>query len=324
MRALVLGGNRYIGLHLVHELARRGHEVTVINSHDAPLPEGVVRLHADRREPGALWSMLVKRRDQFDIVFDNTAYTVTDLQPVVEAFRDRASQIVFTSSTAVYRRSYVQPIRETFRTHDARDPDPRKAYGVGKVQCERFLQQEWERHHTPTTCLRVGHTLGPMSPLASRDPVFFARLEQGRPILVPGEGFAAVHLVHVNDVARLMASLVGNPLVAGQIYNVAGREITSILGAVQIMARAVGVEPNIVHVPMELARGRTPPLVHWGEALTGGMMFSIDKALRDLDWSPEYGLEDGYRQSYAWFKAGGRDRYEFDFGADDELLAALT
>ena len=30
-----------------------------------------------------------------------------------------------------------------------------------------------------------------MSPLASRDPIFFARLEAGRPILIPGEGFSS-------------------------------------------------------------------------------------------------------------------------------------
>ena len=36
MRVLVTGGNRYIGRDLVFELARRGHEVTVINSHESP------------------------------------------------------------------------------------------------------------------------------------------------------------------------------------------------------------------------------------------------------------------------------------------------
>jgi nucleoside-diphosphate-sugar epimerase len=256
-------------------------------------------------------------------VFDNTAYHVEDLEPIVELFTGRIQQLVFTSSSAVYRRSYVQPVLETFRTHDPHDADPRKAYGVGKVQCEQYLLGRWEQTGLPTTSLRVVHTLGPRSPLASRDPVFFARLEQGRPIFVPGEGFAAVHLVHVADVARLMASIVGNPLTAGQIYNVAGAEVTSIIGAVQLMARAVGVEPRVVHVPIDLARGRTPPLVHWGEALTGGMMFSIDKALRDLDWTPDFGVEAGYRDSYEWFAAGGRDRYEFDFTGDDELLAAI-
>ena len=319
----MLGGNRYIGLALVGELARCGHAVTVLNSHEVPLPDGVMRLHGDRQQPGVLREVLADRRDDFDVVFDNTAYHVKDLEPVVELFTGRIQQLVFTSSSAVYRRSYVQPVLETFRTHDPHDADARKAYGVGKVQCEQYLLGQWERTGLATTSLRVVHTLGPRSPLASRDPVFFTRLEQGRPIFVPGEGFSAVHLVHVADVARLMASVVANPLAAGQIYNVAGAEVTSIIGAVMLMARAVGVEPNLVHVPMDIARGRTPPLVHWGEALTGGMMFSIDKALRDLDWSPQFGVEDGYRDSYEWFASGGRDRYQFDFSGDDALLAAV-
>ena len=323
MRVLVLGGNRYIGLHLVHELARRGHDVTVLNSHVAPLPEGTRRLHGDRRRPGVLRRVLDAHRDDFDVVFDNTAYHVEDLEPLVELFRDRVQQFVFTSSVAVYRRSFVQPVQESFRTHDAGDASPLKAYGVGKVQCERYLLAEHERNGFPATSVRVSHTIGPHSPLASREPIFYARLEMGRPILIPGEGFPFVHLVHVDDVASLMASLVGNSRAVGQTYNVAGSEVTSIVGCVHLMARAVGVEPDIVHVPREVARGLNPPLVHWGEAVVGGTVFSIEKALRDLDWEPRFGLEAGYRDSYAWFEAEGRGRYEFDFTSDDEVLARL-
>src|SRR3546814_9246014 len=84
LRAMITGGNRYIGLHLVFELARRGHEVTVVNSHVADLPEGCRRIHADRREPGALAEALRPHRDAFDIVFDNTAYPVPAREPMVE------------------------------------------------------------------------------------------------------------------------------------------------------------------------------------------------------------------------------------------------
>jgi nucleoside-diphosphate-sugar epimerase len=242
---------------------------------------------------------------------------------MVELFHGRVEHFVFTSSSAVYRRSFVQPIQEWFRTHDPEDPDRRKAYGVGKVRCEQYLLGEHATTGLPATILRVAHTLGPMSPVASRDPIFFARLEAGRPILVPGEGFSFVHLIHVADVAALMASIAGNERTPGRIYNVAGREVTSILGAVEMMARAVGVKPHVVHVPLDIARAQPAPLVHWGEALVGGMIFSIDTALTDLDWSPRYGLEDGYRHSYEWFVAGGRDRYEFDFSADDAVLEQL-
>lgn len=323
MRVLVTGGNRYIGRHLVFELAQRGHELTVVNSHESPLPEGTRRIHADRRVPGALREALDEHRDDFDVVFDNTAYTVGDLEPLVELFDGRVGHFVFTSSVAVYKRSYIQPVKEDFARHRPGDPDPRKAYGVGKVECEDYLSSLHDERGFPATSLRVTHTIGPHTPLASREPVFFRRLELGRPILIPGEGFPFVHLVHVQDVARLMVSLIGNERAIGQLYNVAGAEITSVLGCIRLMARAVGVEPQIVHVPLDIARRANPPLVHWGEGIVGGAMFSIDKALEELDWAPEFGLEAAYRNSYEWFDTGGRDLLEFDFSGDDAVLAEV-
>lgn len=320
MRALVTGGNRYIGLHLVFELARRGHEVTIANSHEAAMPDGARRIHVDRTQPGALLDALKPHRDEFDVVFDNTAYAPADLEPMVELFRDRVQHFVFTSSVAVYKRSFVQPVKETFATHAADDPDPRKAYGVGKVCSERYVLGSG----LPATCLRVTHTIGPKSPLVTREPAIFRKLELGRPILVPAEGFPFVHLVHVQDVADLMASIPGNAVAVGQTYNVAGAEITSIAGCITLMARAMGVQADIVHVPMEIARRARPPLLHWGEALVGGATFSIDKALAELDWAPSFGLEDAYRSSWEWFDGEGRDRYEYDFSPDDAVLAELV
>jgi nucleoside-diphosphate-sugar epimerase len=86
------------------------------------------------------------------------------------------------------------------------------------------------------------------------------------------------------------------------------------------MANAAGVEPNIVHVPLDIARRANPPLVHWGEALVGGAIFANDKAKTDLPWRPELGLEAAYRDSYEWWNSEGRDLYEYDFGSDDELV----
>jgi nucleoside-diphosphate-sugar epimerase len=120
-----------------------------------------------------------------------------------------------------------------------------------------------------------------------------------------------------------MVSLIGNEAASGQIYNVLGREIASIDSCIKLMADAAGVRPRIIHVPLDEARRLRAPLLHWGEALLGGTIYSIDKALRDLEWEPQIGLADGYRDSYEWFAAEGRDRYEYDFALDDEVLGAL-
>jgi nucleoside-diphosphate-sugar epimerase len=323
VRVLVSGGNRYIGLELVRELAAAGHDVTVVNSHEVELPDGVQRIHADRRQPGAFEAALAEHRDAYDAFFDNTAYTPADVRPMVELFGGRLQHYVFTSSQAVYRRSYLLPIREDFRRHAPDDDDPRKAYGVGKVQCEDLLRREWEDNGFPATSLRVGHTLGPRSAAATRDPAFFARLEEGRPVLVPGDGFAVTQLVHINDVARCMLALLGNDAVKGEAYNVSGAEQASIVGVVQLIGRAMGVTPRIVHVPLETARQQRPPLVHWGESVAGSAFMSIEKVTTDTGWSPRFGIEDGYRDSYAWYCAEGRGHYTFDFSRDDALLADL-
>jgi len=322
MRALVTGGNRYIGLDLVRALAAAGHEVTVVNSHEADLPAGVRRIHADRRVAGELAKALTPHRDDFDAIFDHTAYQVDDMLPLIELFHGRIRHYVFTSSQAVYRRSFVLPIREDFRRHAPDDDDPRKAYGVGKVRCENHLLDLARSEGFPATCLRVGHTLGPRSAQPTRDPWFFARLEQGRPILVPGDGYAVLQLVHINDVARLMVALLGNDAVKGRAYNVAGAEFASVVGVVNLIAQAMGTRAEIVHVPPEVAR-RHPPVLHWGEALVGSACMSIDAALSDIDWRPRFGIEDGYRDAYAWYRDGGRAAYHYDFSAEDAVLAEL-
>ena len=324
MRTLVMGGNRYIGLSLVRELHRRGHQVTVANSHDADLPVGVARIHVDRRIPGALHDALLPHRDDYDAVFDNTAYTTDDIESIVDLFDGRVRHYVFTSSVAVYRRSFVQPITESSRLHEGIADQPLRAYGYNKVLCERFLLDRHERTGFPATSVRVTHTVGPRSPLATRDPAFFARLERGRPILVPGDGFPFVHFIHIDDAASLLASLLSNPRVGGQVYNAAGAEYASILATFHLMARAAGVEPNLVHVPLDLVRRLEHPLVHWMEATSGGVVISIAKALEHLEWRPAFGLEAAYRDSWQWYDRGGRDLYDFDFSGDDEVLRRLS
>lgn len=319
----MLGGNRYIGLSLVRQLANHGHQVTVANSHPVELPPEVQRIHVDRRIPGALSEALVDFADSFDAVFDNTAYEVADLAPLVALFDGRIQHYVFTSSVAVYRRSFVQPIREDFRLHQTVSDEPHRAYGVGKVRCEAFLTGRLSATGFPATSVRVTHTIGPRSPLPTRDPGFFARLEQGRPILIPGDGFPFVHFIHIDDAASLLVSILGNRAAIGQIYNAAGPEYASILGTVHLMARAVGIEPRIVNVPLELLRREDRQLIHWNEGTAGGTVVSTAKALNELDWTPRFGLEEAYLDSYAWYDAGGRNSYQFDFSDDEWLLAEI-
>ena len=66
------------------------------------------------------------------------------------------------------------------------------------------------------------------------------------------------------------------------------------------------------------------PIVHWLEASRGSMIISIDKARTELGWEPRMTLAEGLADSYRWFREGGRERYEYDFSADEEILAEIA
>lgn len=324
MRTLVLGGNRYIGLQLVAELVSQGHEVTVLNSHPSHLPAGVRRLHGARRAAGVLHDLLTPLRDSFDAVFDNTAYVPEHLEPLIAIFRGRVRHFVFTSSVAVYEMSAAQPIAEDHIVGRDADTALYGAYAAGKVHCEELLAREYRDNGLPFTSLRVTHTCGPMSPAVSREPGTFARLEQGRPLLIAGKTEAMVHFIHTRDAARALCAVLGKPAAIGQIYNVAGKQFCSIANYMRLMAEAVGVEPNIIVMPTDLPASMRSPIVHWLEASRGSMVFSIEKARRELEWEPSMTIAEGLADSYRWFREGGRERYDYDFSADDEVLAEIT
>ncbi|GGY97855.1 NAD-dependent epimerase/dehydratase family protein [Novosphingobium colocasiae] len=324
MKVLVMGGNRYIGLQLVNELVEQGHDVTVLNSHEAPLPSGVRRLHGQRHEPGTLERLLTPLRDDFDAVFDNTAYVPEHLDPMLDLFRGRVQHFVFTSSIAVYEMAAAQPIDESGEVGRDAATALYGAYAAGKVRCEERLARERQDNGLPYTVMRVAHSCGPMSPAVTREPGTFRRLELGRPLLVAGKVEAMVHFVHTRDVARALVAVLGKPQAAGQIYNVAGKQFCSIENYMRLMADAVGVAAEIIAMPDDLPAEMRSPIVHWLEASRGSMVFSIDKARRELGWEPSFSLAEGLADSWRWFSAGGRDRYEYDFAQDDAILAEIA
>ena len=112
MKVLVMGGTRFNGLALVHELRRHGHAVTIFNrgQTEAAIPRGVRRLLGDRKDHASMAAVFAG--EEFDCVFDISAYTPDDVRGMIEIFRGRTGHYVFASSTVIYAASKVLPISE--------------------------------------------------------------------------------------------------------------------------------------------------------------------------------------------------------------------
>ena len=326
MDCLVLGGSRFIGLHLVYALAQSGHRVTVLNRGltQAEHPEGTEQIKADRLVPADMARGLGGR--SFDVALDVSGWGDEEVRISAEALAGVVGHYVFTSSIVAYADAESLPVAEDRPLN--RDPDA-SFYAKGKVAAEDILWQASQRHGYPVTMVRPPSVYGPHNYLVTREFAYFARLEGGRPIILPAHGRPLVHFVHAADVAYGLVLCMRNPAAYGQAFNVAGPEAVTLDGWVEAMAEVVGVRADVVYLPTDLEEyvefGPGPPIppesfpINWHVSAH----LSIEKARRVLGYVPRYDLTAGIRQTYEWYRRQPADRWSWDFSRDDECLRKM-
>ena len=311
MRILIMGGTRFIGVYLTKILVEQGHEVVLFNRGNKPAPvEGVKEIHGDRTDASQLKEKLSS--ENFDAIFDNNGRELSDTQPLAEIFKDRVQHFIYMSSAGVYLKSDQLPHIEG----DAVDP---KSRHKGKHETEAYLAEQG----LPFTSIRPTYIYGPQN-YNDLEAWFFDRIVRDRPIPIPGNGFHITQFGHVKDLANAMAAVLGNDKAVRQIYNVSGDRYVTFDGLARACAEAAGKSPDslkIVHYdPKKFDFGKRKAF----PMRVQHFFASVNKAIADLNWHPEYnlitGLKDSLQNDYL---ASGRNTNEIDFSVDDEILKAV-
>ncbi len=326
MKVLVMGGTRFNGRHLVLELVRQGHKVTIFNRGvtQVKVPPEVWRLYGDRKDHQQLRKAL--SREEFDCVVDMSAYTVDDVTSMVDVLEGRTGHYIFISTGNVYAPSKIYPITEASPLDESTAAGE---YAANKTKCERYLSREHRHRHFPYSIARLSLVYGPHNPSPHREQMMFVRLLKGRRILVPGRGETLTHPGYVDDGAHALIAMMGNPRTFGEAYNVTGPHAVTDNGYVETLARIVGVEVQKVYLPGEamdlwIASGR-PPLIarisrrnlRWSE----NTVLRIEKLKDHLGFRPKCTLELGMRQTFEWFQQEGQaDKLSFDFSTEEEFI----
>jgi len=100
MKALILGGTKFMGVHLANELIAAGHDVTIATRGKTPDTFGskVTRLTIDRRDPASLERAL--KGQHYDITVDNIAFSSNDVKHLLDVLH--TDKYVLTSTVSVY------------------------------------------------------------------------------------------------------------------------------------------------------------------------------------------------------------------------------
>ena len=303
-----MGGTRFIGVHLTQMLVEQGHEVVLFNRGNRPIPTGVFQIKGDRTNPTEIKDKLSS--ESFDAIFDNNGRELNDTQPLAEVFQRRVQHFVYMSSAGVYLSSDELPHIEG----DLVDPKSRHR---GKHETEAYLAQL----DLPWTSIRPTYIYGPQN-YNELESWFFDRIVRDRPIPIPGNGLHLTQLGHVKDLAKAMCQVLQVGAKASkQIYNVSGDRYITFDGLARTCAVAAGKSVDSVQIvhydPAQFNFGKRKSF----PLRVQHFFASVDKAIAQLEWQPEYDLLSGLKDSFNDYLASGRDTSELDFSLDDEILA---
>ena len=322
MRVLFIGGSGVISSACSALAVQRGIDLTVLNrgtSTSRPLPAGATVLRADIRDPAAVAAALGGR--EFDAVVDWVAFTPEHVRTDLDLFRGRTGQYVFISSASAYQTPPSRlPVTESTPLRN-----PFWRYSRDKIACEDLLTAAYRDEGFPATIVRPSHTYDKTLIPLDGGWTALARMRQGRPVVVHGDGTSLWTLTHHADFARGFVPLLGHPRTVGEAFHITSDDVLTWNQIAQTLAAAAGAEADIVHVPSDAIAAADPG---WGATLLGDKAHSMifDNAkLRTVvpDYRAVIPFEQGAREIVAWYD-GDPARQRTDARLDavmDKLIA---
>lgn len=305
-RILITGGAGFIGSHLCERFVAEGHSVVAV---DNLLTGAVKNLRGLERSPRFAFvkadvseCLTVSGRLDAVLNFASAASPPDYLKHPIETLMTgsagtlnglelaRAKKAVFlmASTSEVYGDPEQSPQKESYWGH-VNPVGPRSCYDEAKRFSEALTVGYRRRYGVDAKIARIFNTYGPrMRPEDGRVvPNFITQAITGRPITVYGDGSQTRSYCHVDDlvegVVRLMRSRVSGPV------NFGNPNEMSVFRLAKLILRMTGSKSHVIRKPLPVddPRRRCP---------------DIALAKKELGWAPAIPLEEGLRETIAYFR----------------------
>lgn len=244
LRVLFIGGSGQISLPCVVNAVTAGHHVTVLNRGKSAdhLPSSVTRKIGDMRDDRSY----SKAADgTYDVVCQFLVFEPEQAARDIALFAGKTGQYIFISSASAYRK----PVTDFPITEAVPLDNPYWHYSRQKAACEKLLL---EQDRLPVTIVRPSHTIQTKFPTAfGEGEAAISRMLRNLPIIVPGDGKALWTLTRSEDFAPPFVGLFGKAQALGEAYHLTSDHAYPWDAIYAAIGRAVGAEPDLVHVPTD-------------------------------------------------------------------------
>jgi dTDP-glucose 4,6-dehydratase len=174
---------------------------------------------------------------------------------------------------------------------------PNSPYAASKAAADHFVRAYFQTYGLPTLTTHCSNNYGPFQFPEKLIPLIILNALEGKPLPVYGKGEQVRDWLHVEDHCRgLIAALErGQP---GEVYDLGGCSERTNLQTVQAVCAVIDeLRPDLPHRPCA-------NLIRFVEDRPGhDARYAIDpsKAKGELGWRPRYRLENGLRETVAWY-----------------------
>lgn len=305
-RCVVLGGNGFVGSHLVETLVKQGHETVVFGrQRTVHVPEisslpGVVWTEGDFCNADETAGALEGCEYLFHLISttlpkssnDNPGYDIASNLGSTVAMLDAAvrhgvRKVIFLSSGGtVYGVPQAIPIAEDHPT------DPLCSYGITKLAIEKYLHLYNVLHGLEYAVLRLSNPFGPRQRIGAKQgaiAVFLGRALSGQPIEIWGDGSVVRDYVYVDDtVSALVAAM--DETGPHRVFNVGsneGRSLNQILDAIEHQLGQRVDRRYLTGRPFDVPVS----------------VLSVERAREFLRWEPRVSFEAGLKRTIDWIRS---------------------
>ena len=305
MKILVTGGAGFIGSHVVDILIEAGHTVSIVdnlwehgggrleninpkaNFYKIDICDEALSEVFQKEQPEAICHLAAQHSVKIstdDPVLDANVNILGLINLLQNATKFGVRKIVFSSSGATYGTVDKMPVDETTTQH------PESPYGTTKMASEYYLRFWKNLHGLDFTILRYGNVYGPrQDPMGEAGviAIFSRQILLKESVRIDWDGEQQKDYVYVGDVAR--ANQLALTKGSGEAYCIAYGEGTSVNALYKSLVNEIGHD-------VEIRKADKRP----GDIYL--TYFDCSKALRELGWKAEVGLEEGMRMTVNYFK----------------------